>query len=112
MTVNQIALSLDNNCPEYHAYYSKKRYQYQDVPGKARTATANKFIKLAFSMMKNETLYYPRTINPLVSEKDYYQSVLVKMKKKLTPYLSDEIPRDNYLTRVQHQLEELYGINT
>lgn len=104
--------NLDNNCPEYHAYYSKKRYQYQDVPGKARTATANKFIKLAFSMMKNETLYYPRTINPLVSEKDYYQSVLVKMKKKLTPYLSDEIPRDNYLTKVQHQLEELYGINT
>jgi transposase len=112
MTVNQIALSLDNNCPEYSAYYSKKRYQYQDAPGKARTATANKFIKLAFSMMKNETLYYPRTINPLVSEKDYYQSVWVKMKKKLTPYLSDEIPRDNYLTRIQHQLEELYGINT
>jgi transposase len=112
MTVNQIALSLDNNCPEYSAYYSKKRYQYQDAPGKARTATANKFIKLAFSMMKNETLYYPRTINPLVSEKDYYQSVWVKMRKKLTPYLSDEIPRDNYLTRIQHQLEELYGINT
>jgi transposase len=112
VAANQIALSLDNNCPEYHAYYSKKRYQYQDVPGKARTATANKFIKLAFSMMKNETLYYPRTINPLVSEKDYYQSVWVKMKEKLTPCLSDEIPQDNYLTRIQHQLEEQYGINT
>ena len=112
VTVNQIALSLDNNCPEYHAYYSKKRYQYQDTPGKARTATANKFIKLAFSMMKNETLYYPRTINPLVSEKDHYQSVWVKMKEKLTPYLSDEIPKDNYLTSTQHQLEEQHGINT
>lgn len=63
-------------------------------------------------MMKNETLYYPRTINPLASKKDYYQPVWVKMKQKLTPYLSDEIPQDNYLTRIRYQLEELYDINT
>jgi transposase len=110
-TVNQIALSLDNNCPEYHTYYSKKRHQYQDAPGKARTATANKFIKLGFSMMKNETLYYPRTINPLGSDADYYQCVWDKVKEKVTPYLSDEIPQDNYLTRIRRELEEQYGIN-
>ena len=47
VTVNQIALSLNSHCPEYHSYYSNKHFQYKDAPGKARTATANKFIKLA-----------------------------------------------------------------
>lgn len=112
VTVNQIALSLDNNCPEYHSYYSKKYYQYKDTPGKAKTATANKFIKLAFAMMRNETLYFPRIGNPLTAEKDYYQSVWDKMKEKLKPHLSDDIPQSNYLTGIQHQLEEKYGINT
>jgi len=68
MTVNQIALSLDNNCPEYHKYYSRKLYEYKGISGKARTATANKFIKLAFAMMKSETLYFPGTGNPLWQE--------------------------------------------
>ena len=62
--------------------------------------------------MKNETLYYPRTINPLTSKKEYYQSVRQKMKRKVTPYLCDDIPQDNYLTNIQHQLEEEYGITT
>jgi len=112
MTANQIALSLDNHCPEYHDYYSNKLYQYKDTPGKAKTATANRFIKLAFSMMSKETIYHPRAI-PLMDEKDYhdyYQSVWDKMKDQLKPYLSDGIPVDNYLTRIQHQLEEKYGI--
>ncbi|MHA2313623.1 MAG: IS110 family RNA-guided transposase [Candidatus Thorarchaeota archaeon] len=109
-TVNQIALSLNAHCPEYHQYYSKKRFQYKDAPGKARTATANRFIKLAFALMKNETLYYPRTANLLNSEKEHYQSIWGKMKKKVTPYLCDDIPLNNYLTKTQHELEEKYGI--
>jgi hypothetical protein len=107
-----MALSLNSHCPEYHSYYSKKHFQYKDAPGKARTATANKFIKLAFAMMRNETLYYPRTSNPLMTEKEYYQGVWDKMKPKLTPYLCDDIPQDNYLTKIQHELEEKYGIKT
>jgi transposase len=111
MTVNQIALSLDNHCPEYHEYYSKKLYQYKDAPGKAKTATANRFIKLAFAMMRDETIYYPGTGNPLTSEKEYYQSVWDRMKESLESYLSDDIPQSNYLTEIQRQLEEKYGIN-
>jgi hypothetical protein len=112
VTVNQIALSLNSHCPEYHSYYSRKHFQYKDAPGKARTATANKFIKLAFALMRNETLYYPRTGNPLMTEKEYYQKIWDKMKPKLTPYLCDDIPQDNYLTSIQHELEEKYGIKT
>lgn len=111
MTVNQIALSLNAHCPEYHKYYSDKLFHYQDAPPKARTATANKFIKLAYAMMKNETLYCPGTVNPLTTENDYYQSVYKKVKEKLADYLSDDIPQDNYLSKIQHQLEEEYGIN-
>jgi len=109
-TVNQIALSLNAHCPEYRQYYSKKHFQYQDASGKARTATANKFIKLAFALMKNETLYYPRTANPFKSEKEHYQSIWGKMREKVVPYLCDDIPQKNYLTKTQHQLEEKYGI--
>ena len=110
MTVNQIALSLNAHCPEYHKYYSDKLFHYQDAPPKARTATANRFIKLAYAMMKNETLYCPRTGNPLTTEKEYYQSVYRKVKEKLADYLSDDIPQDNYISKIQHQLEEKYGI--
>ena len=74
--------------------------------------TANKFIKLAFAMMRNETLYYPRTGNPLMIEKEYYQGVWDKMKPKLAPYLCDHIPQDNYLTKIQSELEEKYDIKT
>ncbi len=113
MTVNQIALSLDNHCPEYHNYYFRKLSGYQDTPGKAKTATANRFIKLAFSMMGKETLYCPRAYNSLFSPKDhqeYYQSVWDKMKETLTPYLCDDIPPDNYLVKIQSRLEETYAI--
>jgi transposase len=109
-TVNQIALSLNAHCPEYHLYYSKKHFQYKDAPKKAKTATANRFIKLAFALMKNETLYYPSIVNPLKTQKEYYESVWEKMKKKVTPYLCDDIPQNNYLTKIQHELEEEYGI--
>lgn len=112
VTVNQIALSLNSHCPEYHQYYSKKHFQFQDAPKKAKTATANKFIKLAFALMKNETLYYPQTANPLKTQKEYYGAVWEKMKEKVTPYLSDDIPQENYLTRIQHELEEKYDITS
>ena len=111
MTVNQIALSLNAHCPDFRRYYSEKLFHYQDAPPKARTATANRFIKLAFAMMKNETLYCPRTGNPLTSQREYYMSVFSKVKGKLSAYLGDDIPEDNYLSKIQHQLEEKYGIN-
>jgi len=113
MTVNQIALSLDNHCPEYHNYYFSKLSQYQDTPGKAKTATANRFIKLAFSMMRKETLYCPRAYDSIFSQKEhqvYYQGVWNKMKETLTPYLCHDIPPDNYLVKIHNQLEETYGI--
>jgi hypothetical protein len=111
MTVNQMALSLNAHCPEFHKYYSDKLFHYQDAPPKARTATANRFIKLAYAMMKNETLYCPKTGNPLASQKEYYQSVWDKVKEKLTDYPNSDIPQDNYLVKIAHQLEEKYGIN-
>lgn len=111
MTVNQIALSLNAHCPDFHRYYSEKLFHYQDATPKARTATANRFIKLAFPMMKNETLYCPKIGNPLTSQRDYYNSVFSKVKEKLSGYLGDDIPKDSYLLKIQHQLEEKYGIN-
>lgn len=113
MTVNQIALSLDNHCPEYHDYYFRKLSQYKDTPGKAKTATANRFIKLAFSMMRKETLYCPRAYNSLFSQKDrqdYYETIWSKMKKSLSPYLCDDVPPDSYLLKIQRQMEETYGV--
>ena len=110
MTVNQMALSLNTHCPQFHKYYSNKLFHYKDAPPKARTATANRFIKLAYAMMKNETLYCPRTGNPLTSKEEYYQSIWNKVKEKLADYLSDDIPQDNYLSKIQHQLEEKYDI--
>jgi transposase len=111
MTANQIALSLNTHCPEFRQYYSEKLFHYQDAKPKARTATGNKFIRLAFAMMKNETFYCPRTGNPLISPGEYYGSVFSKMKRKLSGYLSDDIPKDNYLDRIKNQLEEQYDIN-
>lgn len=110
MTVNQIALSLNAHCPQFHHYYSKKHFQYLDATPKAKTATGNKFIKLAFALMKNETLYYPKTRNPLLSEKEYFQSVWNNIKLKVAPFLSDDIPQNNYLTKIKKQLEDKYGI--
>ena len=113
MTVNQIALSLDNHCPEYHDYYFRKLSQYKDTPGKAKTATANRFIKLAFSMMRKETLYCPRAYNSLFSQKDrqdYYENIWSKMKKALSPYLCYDVPPDSYLVKIQRQMEETYGV--
>lgn len=110
MTVNQMALSLNTHCPQFHKYYSDKLFHYKDAPPKARTATANRFIKLAYAMMKNETLYCPMTGNPLTTRKEYYESVWDKMKEKLSDYLTDDIPQDNYLVKIQQQLEEKYGI--
>ncbi len=61
-------------------------------------------------MMNNETLYCPMTGNPLTTRKEYYESVWNKMKEKLSDYLTDDIPQDNYLVKIQQQLEEKYGI--
>jgi transposase len=52
MTVNQMALSLNTHCLEFHKYYCDKLFHYKDAPPKARTATANRFIKLAYTTWK------------------------------------------------------------
>jgi transposase len=112
MTLNQIALSLHTHCPAFTQYYDKKRMHYQDTPGKARTATANKFIRLAFALMKQKQLYNPHTQNPLLPEKQYYQDLWKKVKQKLQPYLPNNLSPESYLHKLQRQLEEEYGITS
>ncbi|MFQ6067856.1 MAG: IS110 family transposase [bacterium] len=74
--LNQGGLSLNAWCPDFHAYYTRKSLEKTDRPGIARTATGNKFAKLAFALMKHEVLYRPRSFDSLVrSPKDYYLSV-------------------------------------
>ena len=106
MTLNQIALSLNAHCPEYTRYYTKKHLHYQNAPGKARTATANKFVRLAFAVMKKEYLYKPNSRNPLIPERQYEQQVWENIQRKLEPYLPEEIPEKTYLHKLQRQLEE------
>ena len=110
MTLNQIALSLNTHCPEYTRYYGKKHLHYQDAPAKARTATANKFVRLAFALMKEEQLYTPNSRNPLIPEKQYEQQVWEKIQNKLAPFLPEEIPENTYLHKLQRQLEENYDV--
>jgi len=106
MTLNQIALSCNTHCPEYTRYYGEKHLHYQHAPGKARTATANKFIRLAFALMKKEHLYEPDSRNPLIPQREYQQQLWEKIQRKLEPYLPGEIPENTYLHKVQRQLEE------
>ena len=105
-TLNQSALSLNAHCPQYTRYYEKKHLHYQDAPGKARTATANKFVRLAFALMKKEPLYTPNTRNPLIPKRQYQQQVWENIRRKLAPYLPEEIPEDTYLQKLQRQMEE------
>jgi len=109
-TLNQIALSLNAHCPEYTRYYTKKHLHYQDAPGKARTATANKFIRLAFALMKKEQHYQPNTRNPLIPQRKYEQRVWENIQRKLAPYLPDEIGEETYLQKLQRQLEKDYAL--
>ena len=106
MTLNQLALSLNTHCPEYTRYYGEKHAHYQDAPGKARTATANKFVRLAFALMKEELLYTPNTRNPLTPKREDKHHLWEKIQNKLAPYLPEEIPENSYLHKLQRQLEE------
>jgi len=91
-TLTQIALSLNAHCPQDTRYSENKHRHYQDTPGKARTATANKFVRLAFALRKKAHLYTPNTLNPLSPERQDEQQVWENLQRKLEPYLPDEIP--------------------
>ena len=51
-TVNQIALSLNSHCPEYHQYYSKKHYQYEALPiQRCCTQSQNSYSQISSSSL-------------------------------------------------------------
>ncbi len=111
--LNQAALSLNAWCPDFHAYYSRKVQKKADRPGIARTATGNKFAKLAFALMKHESLYCPRSFDKLIkSPRDYSLSSYREILRKLKLFSSEKIlPQDNYLEKIKQKLEKEYAIN-
>lgn len=90
--LNQAGLSLNTWCPDFNAYYSRKVEEKKGRCGIARTATGNKFAKLAFALMKHESLYHPRSFNTLVQNPgNYYLSVYGEILKKLRAFSSEKI---------------------
>jgi len=108
-TLNQIALSLNAWSQPFHLYYTKKTLEKKDRPGIARIATGNKFVKLAFALMKEEQLYRPKGV--LLDEKSYYLGLWKKILTKLDGLdLSQVPPETNYLLKIKKQLQEQYGL--
>lgn len=108
-TINQAALALNAWCKPFSIYYSKKSFEKPDRPGIARIATGNKFVKLAFALMKHQQLFKP--IGHISDYGAYYQSIWDKILRKLdNPDLS-LIPNDNnYLLDIKSFLENNYGL--
>ena len=108
-TLNQIALSLNAWCDPFHHYYTKKALEKKDKPGIARIATGNKFVKLAFALMKKEQLYRPKGL--LLDEKSYYLDVWKKILTKLDGFDFSQVPPEtNYLLKIKKQLQQQYGL--
>jgi hypothetical protein len=106
-TLNQIALALNTWCPPFHNYYTKKSIEKSDKPGIARIATGNKFVKLAFALMKHEQLYKPP--GPLLNEKNYYTNLWNKITKKLSEFDLSNVPvENNYLLKIKKYIETKY----
>jgi len=113
-SLNQAALSLNAWCEDFHTYYARKAQEKADKPGIARTATGNKFAKLAFALMKHESLYLPRTLKNLAAAnlKDCYLATYGKILDKLNHFSSKKIlPGNNYLEKIQKKLEKEYGLD-
>jgi len=111
--LNQAELSLNTWCPDFNAYYSRKVEEKKGRCGIARTATGNKFARLAFALMKHESLYHPHSFNTLVQDPgNYYLSVYGEILKKLRAFSSEKIlPQSNYLEKIKQKLEKEYAIN-
>jgi len=110
-TLNQTALSLNTWSPKFHDYYTKKYLENPDKPGRARIATGNKFVKLAFALMKHEQLFRPT--NDSLDEKTYYSNLWYKIIRKLGKFnLSDSFTlENNYLAKIKKQLEIKYALS-
>jgi len=101
-SLNQIALSLNAWCEPFHLYYTDKSIQKADKPGIARVATGNKFVKLAFALMKHEQLYRPKGIIP----DNYYSVAFNKITRKLAKFDFSSInPNCNFLLKIKKQIE-------
>jgi len=106
-TLNQIALSLNAHCNPFRSYYQRKREEKKDRPGIARIATGNRFVKLAFALMRKEELYRPRD---LVDEKKYYVQLWKKILEKLEKIDLNLLPKENYLIKIKKEIEDKYGL--
>ena len=114
--LNQIALSLNCHCPQFKRYYQKKHFEKGDRPGIARIATGNKFIRLAFCLIKHQKLFVPQGFDYcLMSYKEYYNEVFNKMTSKLRNYKIDPSDlaecEENYFAIIESHLEDAYDLN-
>jgi transposase len=111
VSLNQTALSLNSWSPKFHDYYTKKYLENPDEPGRARIATGNKFVKLAFALMKSEQLFKP--IGFYFDEKIYYNNLWNKIVRKLDKFnISNAvIPENNYLIKIKKHIEDNYGLS-
>jgi transposase len=113
--LNQIALSLNTHCPQFGKYYQKKYLGKSDRPGIAKIGTANKFLRLAFCLLKNQKLFVPQGFDAcLMSYKDYYREVFEQIRCKLYRYKMDpsELTRceNNYFLKIKAYLEDTYDL--
>ncbi len=108
-SLNQIALDLNKWLPPFHEYYSRKAIENPGKKGIARTATGNKFVKLAFALMKRQQLYRP--IGIVLDEKAYYCSLWDKILGKLSRFDLSSVPMDNnFLLKIKKHMEANYGM--
>lgn len=113
--LNQISLSLNSHCAQFEQYYQRKRIEKADRPGIARIATANKFIRLAFSLISEKKLFIPQGFDPaLMSEKEYYQETFRQITNKLRYYnlKPSDLPagEKNCFLKIKKHLEERYDL--
>jgi len=114
--LNQIALSLNSHCPQFGRYYQKKHLEKCDRPGIAKIGTGNKFIRLAFCLIKHQKLFVPEGFDPsLMSYKDYYREVFSQISAKLRNYKIDPSDlsgcEENYFAKIRSHLEDAYGLS-
>lgn len=115
--LNQIALSLNAHCPQFHSYYQAKHLQKSDRPGISKIATANKFIRLAFCLMKKEKLFVPQGFDPSLHDlKELHIKAFFEIEEKLnrvglTPSALQGV-EPNYFSKIKAHLEETYGITS
>ena len=109
-TINQLALALNTWSPKFRDYYTKKYLENPEKPGRARIATGNKFVKVAFALMKQEQLFKP--IGLSFDEKIYYNKLWDKIIRKLSKFnVSNVISENNYLIKIKKQIENNYGLS-